>query len=827
MRQFLAQLFRVGFALTSLTVCFAGPCEAGAMTKHLEAVSPRIGQRGTTVEVTLQGIEIHDPRQIIFFRPGIRASEIRVGNKLTYPRNLAHGGRIVEQVICKFEISPDCPLGEHPFRLLTATQMTCIGTFHVSPFPVLDENEANYYNNDTPATAMDVPINVTIRGVISGWGRGDIDLYRVPVQRGQHVSVEVECARIADQHYGDSEFDLALRILDDKGKVIAANDDNSLHVQDPMASCICEEDGWVTIEVSRSVFMARDTPYCVHIGDHLRPVLAFPPGGPVGTSISLSMLGDPSGTTASTVHLPHEEGWYFHYANAPSPVRLRACTYPNLLEDVSAPETRVDSFPIAMNGVLDHRDDTDAYRFHAKSGVALHVRVFSAALGSPLDPRIRIRSIGPDGALGSVEVESDDSRLEQRDTFGTGYRGGGGRQDTLDPSVVWEPKADGEYLLEIADNSGAGGPLGVYRIEVEPPRTLVQTVLASRTFDWTESMRVSGMIVPQGNRWTVNVMLPQGQWAVPRCDFDLVARGLPEGLTMICPRIKPGTGMVPLQFIAAPDAEPQGSLISLEAVPADPSIRIETRCQQTVPFINHSGGDAWRAVQVDKYIVGVTERSPFSIDIEQPAVALVRGGELSIPVKITRRDGFRGPVEVSVGFVNPAIAVPPPMVIPADQGQGVVVLGAQPSAPIGVSPLVIIGSTIHETIDPFLGAGQIRASSQIVDLLVSEPFVELASQPSSIRRGEKKRFVWRVDHKNAFDGEARVKLLGLPKGVTVAEPYPTVNGESQEIAFEIQATDDALLGQISGLTCEVVVPIRDQQITQRTGRGSLRIDPRL
>lgn len=809
-----------------LLFCLDGICHAGGMTKHLEAVSPRIGQQGTTVEVTLQGIEIHDPRQVVFFRPGIRATQIRVGEKLREPRGLAHGGRIVEQVICNFEIAPDCPLGEHPFRLLTATQLTCIGTFHVSPFPVLDEKETDYYQNDTMATALNVPMNVTVRGVIASWGRGDSDFYRVPVKQGQNVSVEVESARIADQHYGDSEYDLALRILDDAGKTIAGNDDNSLHVQDPMASCIAPRDGSVYVEVFRSVFIGRETQYCVHIGDHQRPVVAYPPGGPIGSSLPVAMLGDPSGPIASQITLPNEEGWYLYYGNAPSPIRMRASKYPNLLEDSNTSENRVETFPIAINGIIDHRDDFDTYRFTAKKGSSLHIRVFSASFGSPLDPRIRIRTIDPDGKPGPIDMESDDSRLEQRDTFGATYRGGGGRQDALDPSIVWEPKSDGDYLLEIADNSGAGGPLGVYRIEIEPPRTIVQTALTSRTFDWTESMRVSGMIVPRNNRWTVNITLPQGQWNAPRCDFDLIARGLPPGVTMTAPRVKPGTGVVPVQFAATVDAATVGSVIAIEAVPVDPSVQIESRCQQTVPFINHSGGDAWRAVQVNEYIVAVTEPAPFSIDIEQPSVALVRGGELSIPVKVARHNGFSGPVEFSVGYVNGAIDTPPPTVIPADKDEGVVTLGAQPTAPIGVSPLVVIGSTIHETIDPFLGAGQVRVSSKIVELLVSEPYLELASQPTSIRRGERKNYIWRVNQKNPFDGEARVRLLGLPKGVTVMEPYPTVKGNSQEIAFEIQATDEALLGQVTGIGCEVIVPVRDQQITQRTGRGSLRIDPR-
>src|SRR5262249_20336745 len=128
-------------------------------------------------------------------------------------------------------------------------------------------------------------------------------------------------------------------------------------------------------------------------------------------------------------------------------------------------------------------------------------------------------------------------------------------------------------------------------------------------------------------------------------------------------------------------------------------------------------------------------------------------------------------------------------------------------------------------IDPFLGAGHIRVSSDIVNLSVAQPYVELASQPESIRRGEKKSFVWSVRHHSPFEGKANVSLLGLPKGVRVMEPLPTLTKESQTVTFELVATDEALLGQAGGLICQVSVPVGERQIMQRTGKGTLRIDP--
>ena len=59
------------------------------------------------------------------------------------------------------------------------------------------------------------------------------------------------------------------------------------------------------------------------------------------------------------------------------------------------------------------------------------------------------------------------------------------------------------------------------------------------------------------------------------------------------------------------------------------------------------------------------------------------------------------------------------------------------------------------------------------------------------------------------------------------EPQPTVTKDSTEITFDLEATDEALLGAVKGLTCEVTVKTGGQEIHQRAGNGTLRIDPKL
>ena len=819
-------LARSKFKLVLVAFVLGGAVPAWAdQFLHIETVTPRVGQRGTTVELTIQGSCLSEPREVIFFKPGIKVVSVTALPKLAERIGLAHGGRIEDQVRCKLEIDADCPPGEYPFRLRTATELTSLGTFHVTPFPMIDEREKGDNTNDTPATALSVTPNVTIRAKMGRSSRGDVDVYRVPAVAGQRLAVEVDSVRIADVHYGGSEYDLSLRILDEAGRELAANDDNPLHLQDPMVAVKLPRDGVAYVEVKRSVFVPDDRDYCIHIGTNRRPLAAFPPGGQAGTAQAIRLIGDPLGDFEETIVFPSTSGHFDYFGDAPSPLPLRSSPYPNVIEESNASETRVTKLPAALNGIIGSRDDRDAYRVTVQKGERYRVRVFAATLGSPIDPKIRIRPVDASGLLGPVELEADDAQLPDRDIFGTSFRGQGGLKDILDPSLIWEPKASGDYWIEIEDPSGSGGPTAVYRIEVEPASDSVFVLLNSTAFDWIECMRTSSLAVPRGNRWTVNLSLPRGQGDGYRGELDIVAQGLPPGVRLVTGRVPQGRKLWPVQFVADPSAHPGSALITLEARPIEPRGPFSSGSQQAIPFINHSGGDAWRTVQLERFVLAVTDPSPFSIEIKTPPAALVRGGELAIPVKITRREGFHEPVEFQCDWVPPGLAVQPTMIIPAGQTEATLRVTGESNAPLGRCPLVVTASTTREDLDAYLGTGRIRVSSDIVDLTIAEPFVELTSQPESVRRGERKKYVWTVSQKSPFEGQASVKLLGLPKGVTVALPLPTLSSASKELTFEIEATGEALLGSVRGLTCEVVVTAGGQEIRQRSGSGTLRIDP--
>ena len=829
---------------TALSVCLgfgawlaaAAPAQAGNWNT-IDWVRPRIGQRGTTVEVTISGSYLLDAQEIVFYRPGIRVVSIEpIGKPPEKP--VPHWPKLK----CMFEIAPDCPVGEHVFRVRSLTQLSMAATFNVTPFPVVSEVEAvkerGIKDNDSLSSAMSVESNVSVHGMMDGRPIGDIDIYRVPVKPGERFTAQVDSVRISDFTHGhgeDSGYDLKLRVLDAAGRELAINDDNPLHVQDPFVSFRLPSDlppladgpagPFVFVEVQRSTLTNLAAPYVVHIGNWRRPLAAYPPGGPAGQAVPIRFLGDPLGEFTETVVLPKEPGTFGHASDWPTPMLLRSSEMPNLLEDAAAAETAVASLPVALNGIIAEPGDVDRFRLTVKKGDRYRVRVFAGAVGSALQPRIEITPPSVEGQPAAKPLVKFSSDREERDTFGISAYGGSVLPEAIDPSVIWEPKVDGEHLIAMSDLVGGGSATAVYRIEVEPARDGMQLVLPW-TLYWWEAPKWASLAIPRGDRWTVNINLMPSQGNTFKGEAEIVAEGLPAGVTLLPNRVPAGAAQWPIQFEATADAPLAAAVIKLTLRPIDPTKTLVSSMHQNLPFNNKPGGDAWKTVRLDRFMLAVLEKPPFSIEIDEPPAPIVRGGELAIPVRLVRHDGFDGSVGFQSDWKPAGIGVPPQAVIGPGETQGVLQLSADQTAPLGPIPLVVTAYTKDRGEQGRTGDGQIRVSSKIVQLVRADAFVQFATEPDSVRRGERKKMTWKLTHKTPFEGTAPVRLVGMPKGVEVHEPLPSITRETQEIAFDIEATDDALIGFTKDIVCELTVTQAGQQIKQKSGQGVLRVDPR-
>lgn len=736
---------------------FTATASAGPVQRHLERVSPRGGQRGTTVEVTLQGVALDNVREAIFYRGGITAVEFSEARKVP-TRGFAHGARIEQEVTCQFQIADDCPLGVHPFRLRTDRELTTVSTFCVTQYEIVPEVESDTGKNDEPSQAEALRSgDVTIAGKL----RGDVDCFRISRKAGEPISLEVDSVWLTEVAYGDAENDLAVDVLDSNDKLVGRNDDSPLHVQDPMLSIIAPNNGEYIVRIRQSVPLDTEVQYLAHVHSN-RVAKGGPPAEPNS--------------------------------------RTGCSTYRGIIADAF---------------------EEDIHTLKVKKGERYLVEVLARTDGSPLDPKIWIRH----AASEQIEIERDDTSISESQFYSAS--GSIQRKELLDPRFVWEPKQDGDYLIGVTDMRGLAGPQSFYRVDISPTHNEINTYLYARVIDAMQCPRLTSIAVPQGNRWTVTLNLKEGLGNSYRGELEVYATGLPDGVTMIAPKVSAGQTTVPVQLIASNDVKPQAALIQLQVQPyGQPNVDFVSHCQESFPFLSHSGGRAWHHVAVDRYALAVTEPAPYTIDVVPPRIPLIRNGSLDVEVNLTRHGNFSGPVDFQPEWLPPGISGAPAITIESGQSTATYTLTASGGAPIGESEISLVATTT-DGIDSgyYTGVDRVRVATPFFAVTVADPHIDLKSQPTAIRRGKHANFVWKVEHRRDFEGEATVELLGLPKGVRTIGSRPILKPNQTEVTFEIEASDETLLGPYRELTCEVTLKENGQEIKQRLGRGVLRVDP--
>ena len=820
--------------------------------RNIEVLTPRSGTRGTTVEVLIEGLDLSKPKQILFYRPGIKAIDFQELPPRKRSLSLHHGGRVQHRIKCKFVIAKDCPLGEHPLRLRTATTLTTVATFWVGRFPIVPElerggNEVRYLGgqlvvvpnpkavvkpNDTLKTAQPIPLNVTVAGEIKVTSALDRDYYKVQLRKGQRLSVEVDSVRLCDKAYAENEYDLQVRVLDQDGREVASNDDSDLHVQDPILSMIAKKAGTHYVEIRQQLYKGgRWIFYRAHIGDFCRPLIAYPLGGPSDRPLRVRLLGDAKGPFTQTVKPTTTRGDYEFYPGKPgeqppSSLILRASdARPNVMEELPkthrwplAPDSS--SFGFALNGIITKRGEEDVFAFAAKKGQRFKITVFARTLGSPLDPTIWIRKRGDSKIL----VTADDARWKDRDkpVIPRGLQ----RPELLDPAIVFTAPAEGKYEIGIRDMRGLGGERFVYRVEFDEPDDVIHTHTVSMANDRFEINRTAGFIVPRGNRWTINIHLAQGLGNRYAGKFALAADGLPDGVRMIAPIVPNSTNVIPVQFEADADVKPQAFRFTIGAVSMPnrglPSI-LHGSSQAYIPFINHSGGRAWHHVHLKEYALAVTDPAPFSLELEQPRIPISQAGELRLKVRVHRRKGFDEPVDIAPDWLPAGISSGGVMRVPAGKSTVEYPLSASRRAREGDWKIAMNGTTTRGL--AYSGVGRIRVSSKFVKLKTVRPFVRFKFLPAAVRRNGVSTLTCNVTQRRKFTGVATAKLLGLPKGVSVVEPAPTLKPGQKTMQFQLKASRTALLGQYRQLRCELTFVDGGQSVRQLTESGVLRVDP--
>jgi len=563
-------------------------CEAHAADPRLSHLMPPGGERGTEVEVTFRGQRSgQEPQGILFYEPGIECSHIEAVDE--------------NAALAKLKISADCRVGIHAFRLRTASGVSSLRTFLVGTMPVVQEVEPNNDFNSLQAISLDT----TVHGVVTN---EDVDYFVVEAKKGERLTVEIEGMRLGIPQ-AQSFFDPFVAILDEKRFELASCDDSPLLQQDGVCSILAPADGKYIVQVRETAYRGNAScRYRLHVGRFPRPLAVYPAGGQPGETLHVQWLGELSGDRREEVVLPAEERPDFALFSqeearlAPSGNPFRVVDLQNVLE--TEPNNSIEEFntfsaPAALNGIIAEAGGIDYFRFPATKGQVFDIRVFAREIGSPLDPVLHVFD-----AKGKSLAGNDDN---------------GGKPDSY---LRFTVPADGEYLVRIFDHLKGGGPTYTYRIELTHPKPHVELQLQER-----ERLIATTIAVPQGNRTAVMLQATRRDFGG---ELTLSCEGFPAGVTADTIPILADQNLVPVVFSATSEAALAGALVAPRASPTKEGATLESHFKQRTWLLRgRNDVEVW-SHYADRAAVVVTKKVPFSIDLVEPKVPLVRGGSMQL-----------------------------------------------------------------------------------------------------------------------------------------------------------------------------------------------------
>jgi hypothetical protein len=290
---------------------------------------------------------------------------------------------------------------------------------------------------------------------------------------------------------------------------------------------------------------------------------------------------------------------------------------------------------------------------------------------------------------------------------------------------------------------------------------------------------------------------------------------MPGGLALETVPMAANQTMTPVLLAAAADAPLAGSLADVVGRPVDENIKVQGHILQDTLLVRGQNNRKVWGHEAYRLALAVTEEAPFSIEVVQPKVPLVRNGSMALKVVAKRKEGFTAPIAVRMLYNPPGVGSTSSRQIAEGETEAVISLDANNQAEIRTWKIAVMGEAT-------VGNGPVLVSSQLADLEIADSYFSFAYRPAAVEVGQETDVVIKMAKSKDFEGPAKVELLGLPNEVT-AEPIE-ITKDTEELAFKVKTTQKSPVGKHKTLLCRAVVMLRGEPITHSLGGGELRID---
>lgn len=649
-----------------LILCFSSNCAMAELpVARLNAFSPPGGTIGASTDIKTAGQDLDDVHAILFAHPGIVAKpKIDPLTEQPVPQTFS------------VQIDPAVPEGIYEARVAGRFGISNSRLFAVSHLAGVTEIEPN----DSPATASPIALNQAANG------RADakaLDYFKLPLEKGQRVLVFCRAREI------DSRMDPVLALLDANGReldrnrhggpidfTVKSSGDFILKVHDvlyrggddffyrleisnrPHIDYIIPNAGLPGTKGKYAVF-GRNLPGAtvvngVHINgksverleveielpsspsEVLPPILLQKPASAILDGFTYQLT-----STNAQGHVAHSNPFFISFANAPILLEDRSNGRPEQAQSAT--------LPFDFVGQFSPGGDRDWLTFEAKKGEVYWIEMFSHRLGSSTDPFVLLQHVTKNDK--GEEKTSDVQELYDLDT-----NIGGVEFNTATRDIAWrfDVKEGGTYRLLARDlfNPTDNDPSRVYRLSVhkeKPDFRLVALPQAPPPADkdkkeahvWTPLLR-------RGDSLPVKIL------AFRRDNFSgpihIQVENPPAGLIVHPAIIEEGKTSTTLILTADKSAPAfTGPLrITGKAKLSDVEIVRPARSGSVVWNVPDYNSEPIQARIAANFFLAITDKEAAPVALI-PAESKVwetnAAAKLSIPVQITRANGFSEPLK--------------------------------------------------------------------------------------------------------------------------------------------------------------------------------------
>ena len=452
------------------------PSMARAEAPAITAISPAGGQRGQTVEITVQGKLGTPPLSFWSDRPELTASFPEKPEKtfsLTIPES-ANPGMVM-------------------FRITNADGASSLRPFLIGTIPELSETEENERLTDAQKIET---LPATINAALGK--NGDVDTYQLSLQQGQTLVAEMS----AHRNLG-SPMDAVLQLVSEQGFVLSQNDDDQGN--DPLLIFEVPETGTYYLRTfgfpatpNSSIRFSGGADWIYRLTittgpyiDHIQPLAVTQNSETMAQVVGWNLQTTTLKLTAQTV----EGEIPFLVNQAANVVPLNVVPHTVLTETQS--NDGIKTIPVTLSGQIMKSGEIDSFQIEGKKGSPLFIKAEARILGSQLDPVLRL-------------TDKDGKQLTEVDDLA---------REKYDSQLTYSPKADGPIVIQIRDRFEHGSPRHYYRLTISKPEVGFQLGVAQDHFEFAadEKPLEIPIVITRDNGFNDSI--------------KITVEGLPNGLT--------------------------------------------------------------------------------------------------------------------------------------------------------------------------------------------------------------------------------------------------------------------------------------------------------